>query len=338
MLKKKKNTNNLSKVDVDFFEDDDYDFDENKAPTKKNKKSEKEDDISVKGIMLKYVMPSLLALFVGLGVGYSIPKANTTDDANKPINVTEVNGQIPLADVVKSIKDDQIKLLNKQLSSFKKVLVKKTGDNGETSEEEYNAPTEQNQVAAEPKNVVNPTLVYEEVAKMKVIANMYEANLTLFDNFFDKLMAVKRYANDSELDSAKKALSEYVNDPSGTMLYNLLKAKSIQKEVEEDGVKASTPIMSLLGGVPNQASVYLVKVPFITSANQKTYIAEYIVSVSKDKISYVKYLGYNTLDISSYLKELKESLGVFNLKETKPEDKKQEQPKQEETKQEENKQ
>lgn len=336
MLKKKKNTNNLSKVDVDFFEDDDYDFDENKAPTKKNKKSEKEDDISVKGIMLKYVMPSLLALFVGLGVGYSIPKANTTDDANKPINVTEVNGQIPLADVVKSIKDDQIKLLNKQLSSFKKVLVKKTGDNGETSEEEYNAPTEQNQEAADTKNVVNPTLVYEEVAKMKVIANMYEANLTLFDNFFDKLMAVKRYANDSELDSAKKALSEYVNDPSGTMLYNLLKAKSIQKEVEEDGVKASTPIMSLLGGVPNQASVYLVKVPFITSANQKTYIAEYIVSVSKDKISYVKYLGYNTLDISSYLKELKESLGVFSVKETKPEDKKEEQPKQE-TKQEENK-
>lgn len=337
MLKKKKNTNNLSKVDVDFFEDDDYDFDENKAPTKKNKKSEKEDDISVKGIMLKYVMPSLLALFVGLGVGYSIPKANTTDDANKPINVTEVNGQIPLADVVKSIKDDQIKLLNKQLSSFKKVLVKKTGDNGETNEEEYNAPVEQSQSQSveEIKNVVNSTLLYEEVAKMKVIANMYEANLTLFDNFFDKLMAVKRYANDSELDSAKKALSEYVNDPSGTMLYNLLKAKSIQKEVEEDGVKASTPIMSLLGGVPNQASVYLVKVPFITSANQKTYIAEYIVSVSKDKISYVKYLGYNTLDISSYLKELKESLGVFNLKEIKPEDKKEE-PKQE-NKQEENK-
>lgn len=337
MLKKKKNTNNLSKIDADFFEDD-FDFEEeNKAPSKKNKKNEKDDDISVKGIMLKYVMPSLLALFVGLGVGYSIPKANTTDDANKPINVTEVNGQIPLADVVKSIKDDQIKLLNKQLSSFKKVLVKKTGDNGETSEEEYNAPVEQSQSAEEVKNVVNSTLLYEEVAKMKVIANMYEANLTLFDNFFDKLMAVKRYANDSELDSAKKALSEYVNDPSGTMLYNLLKAKSIQKEVEEDGVKASTPIMSLLGGVPNQSSVYLVKVPFITSANQKTYIAEYIVSVSKDKISYVKYLGYNTLDISSYLKELKESLGVFNLKETKPEDKKEEQPKQE-NKQEENKQ
>ena len=40
MLKKKKNTNNLSKVDADFFEDD-FDFEEeNKAPSKKNKKNE----------------------------------------------------------------------------------------------------------------------------------------------------------------------------------------------------------------------------------------------------------------------------------------------------------
>lgn len=331
---KKKTTNNLNKLDKDFFEEDSV-YEENTLS--KQNKSKSNDDRSILKILLKYVFPSLTTLFLGLALGYMAFGGNKVDTKNQPTNVTEVNKQLPLADVVKSIKDEQIKLLNTQLSSFKKILVKKTdADTKVTSEEEITAPEDYTKNAGEIKNVTDTKMAYEEIAKMKVIADMYDSNIKLFDNFFDKLTAIKRYATDSELDSAKKALTEYVVDSSGTMLYNLLKEKSIQKDVEEDGVKSGSPIASLLGGVPNQTSVYLVKVPFITAASQKSYIGEYIVSVANGKIAYIKYLGYNTIDMTSYLKELKDSLGVFNIKD-KQEDKKTEQKQDKKTEQQENK-
>lgn len=311
--KKKTTTNNLNKLDKEFFEEDD-DFSEEESVNNK-KKQETVPERSIVKILLKYIMPSMLALSLGLGLGY-VAFHNNVKQSNQPTEVSEVNKQLPLSDVVKSIKDEQIKLLNTQLSSFKKILVKKTdSETNTTTEEEFNAPDSYKKDVGELKNVTDDKIAYEEIAKMKVVASMYESNLKLFDDFFDKLTAIKRYANDSELDSAKKALSEYVKDTSGTMLYNLLKEKSIQKDVEEDGVKSGSPIASLIGGVPNQTSVYLVKIPFITAASQKTYMGEYIVSVSNNKIVYIKYLGYNTIDLKNYLKELKDSLGTFNIKE-----------------------
>ena len=285
--KKKTTTNNLNKLDKEFFEEDD-DFSEEESVNNK-KKQETVPERSIVKILLKYVMPSMLALSLGLGLGY-VAFHNNVKQSNQPTEVSEVNKQLPLSDVVKSIKDEQIKLLNTQLSSFKKILVKKTdSETNTTTEEEFNAPDSYKKDVGELKNVIDDKIAYEEIAKMKVVASMYESNLKLFDDFFDKLTAIKRYANDSELDSAKKALSEYVTDTSGTMLYNLLKEKSIQKDVEEDGVKSGSPIASLIGGVPNQTSVYLVKIPFITAASQKTYMGEYIVSVSNNKRVYIKY-------------------------------------------------
>lgn len=333
MVKKSKYN---SDFDDDFDFDDDYDYDydieeefddepkkkkvKNKNKTSKNftnktsKKKiptnsydEEEDDeesdegynksTKIKSVLKigSMIVVPIVTLVGGVIIGTSI---GSTETPTAKTEVKEVVKQDSLSESVSGIKDSQLNLLKQQLANLKNerldLIQSKTG-------------------------TTDVSKFIDQ--KLLSVAKLSDKTSDKLDKFFTKVLAVKRFVKDDELETIKKGMEEDVEDPTNTLLYKLLGDRSPSKELEKDGIKAGTVFGYMIGYSPSSkddtisTTTYAVEVPFVTISDNdnKNYIAKYIVTLddSNDKIVGIKYQGYIKVgDVDVYMNNITNQLKI----------------------------
>lgn len=335
MVKKSKYN---SDFDDDFDFDDDYDYDydieeefddepkkkktknKNKNKTSKNfanktsKKKiptnsydEEEDDeesdegydksTKIKSVLKigSMIVVPIVTLVGGVIIGTSI---GSTETPTTKTEVKEVVKQDSLSESVSGIKDSQLNLLKQQLANLKNerldLIQSKTG-------------------------TTDVSKFIDQ--KLLSVAKLSDKTSDKLDKFFTKVLAVKRFVKDDELETIKKGMEEDVEDPTNTLLYKLLGDRSPSKELEKDGIKAGTVFGYMIGYSPSSkddtisTTTYAVEVPFVTISDNdnKNYIAKYIVTLddSNDKIVGIKYQGYIKVgDVDVYMNNITNQLKI----------------------------
>lgn len=291
--------------DILSSNNDDNNIDNNNIDNKKkiNKKNDKivendEDAFNnkLKNILLKSVLPAFLTailtiLFLAFTIGLGGSKENTEntnsiDLSNVPV-VEQINDKVSL--------DEDIKLLQNAQADALQVQIQKLN---EKIENDQNGKIKNN---------------------TKSITKMNDLAVSTLNPFFEEILKINKDIKENEKLIIKRNLAKSINLDSlsdedlkkSALLNNIINQKSPAKDLNQNGVKAGTVFVALLGVKEDDTNILLVTVPF-TSEN-KTVITQYIVNMQDSNIQSVDYIGYfnnkEQVEVKTFYEKMKKNLG-----------------------------
>ena len=199
-----------------------------------------------------------------------------------PQEVRSVEGVYGVLDNVNNLKDSQIIALQKEVAAVR------DSDVSKFSQDEFDGLVKLNNDTA-----------------------------TLVDPFFNIVLGIDRNVTKSELNSYTERLSEYTTSAASTStLYNFLAGATPAKQLNEKVVKTAPVIATWMSSSIDEIRTYLVTVPIAT--NESTYKASYLVTLNKDKIDQVAFVGV-THDADSPLEDamrdqIRDNKGIPNTR------------------------
>lgn len=183
-----------------------------------------------------------------------------------PQEVRSVEGVYSVLDDVNNLKDSQIIALQKEIAAVR------DSDASKFSQDEFDG-----------------------------LVKLNEDTSALVDPFFNIVLGIDRNVTKSELNSYTERLSEYTTSAASTStLYNFLSGATPAKQLNEKVVKTAPVIATWMSSSIDGIRTYLVTVPIAT--NESTYKASYLVTLNKDKIDQVSFVGV-THDADSPLED-----------------------------------
>lgn len=183
-----------------------------------------------------------------------------------PQEVRSVEGVYSVLDEVNNLKDSQIIALQKEVAAVR------DSDASKFSQDEFDG-----------------------------LVKLNEDTATLVDPFFNIVLGIDRNVTKSELNSYTERLSEYTTSAASTStLYNFLAGATPAKQLNEKVVKTAPVIATWMSSSIDGIRTYLVTVPIAT--NDSTHKASYLVTLNKDKIDQVAFVGV-TNDADSPLED-----------------------------------
>lgn len=203
------------------------------------------------GITLAVTAALVWPLAHAVGVGQGM----TAQIEQAPQEVRSVEGVYSVLDDVNNLKDSQIIALQKEVAAVR------DSDASRFSQNEFDGLVKLNSDTAE-----------------------------LVDPFFNIVLGIDRNVTKSELNSYTERLSEYTTSAASTStLYNFLAGPTPAKQLNEKVVKTAPVIATWMSSSIDEIRTYLVTVPIAT--NESTYKASYLVTLNKDKIDQVAFVG-----------------------------------------------
>jgi hypothetical protein len=233
-----------------------------KASKHDQEPSKQKNKFSFGRFFLATLVPVVVASAVFFVAGTLVGSASKAKQVSTN-QVVEVNKVQTLKDIIKDSKDSQIKALQTQLANM-------------------------------PTNLKNTTTTVDNDT-LKLITTFGQINQDVIGRLnplFEKLVSIKRFANDAELDLIKKDLEQYVDTSANpNLIYEMLSGDSVAKDVDSDLVMVGSVTSSLIGSTEDHNYVYLNIVPCVNEA-KKNVNAIYLTTLQDNKCINLTYVGY----------------------------------------------
>ena len=236
-----------------------------KKENKKTKKKPKKALITpkVQELLVKSVLPTTVALVVGVGVGATLFSVNETQESVK--TVSKIKATSSVIENTENVKNSQINSLKQQLAT----LTNKT-ENGTTL-----------------SSSVDKT-------SFDFVKTLNDNTVKTLDPFFDKLLKLKPNATDNELKALAKDIQPFfVKEFNEQKIIDFLKQNNASKALKTETNKVASVTATMAFSSNENARTYIIIVPF-GAKNQKVYNAFYTLTTDKEhKISDIQYSGYS---------------------------------------------